>query len=131
MYHKLIYSILIIILLSSCSKKETIELNIPPGKEKSFEIYKESISENLNNGKLKEIQIAYSKETNSSYVQDLIIKNEGLVVDSLKNEGVIMICGSVNMQKEVIDVLSEISINKLKNPLSEYENMEQIKMDCY
>ena len=42
-----------------------------------------------------------------------------------------MICGSVNMQKEVIDVLSEISINKLKNPLSEYENMEQIKMDCY
>lgn len=99
--------------------------------KESFEIYKESISENLNNGKLKKIQIAYSKETNSSYVQDLIIKNEGLVVDSLKNEGVIMICGSVNMQKEVIDVLSEISINKLKNPLSEYENMEQIKMDCY
>jgi len=43
MYHKLIYSILIIILLSSCSKKETIELNIPPGKEKSFEIYKEAV----------------------------------------------------------------------------------------
>jgi len=43
MYHKLIYPILIVILLSSCSKKEKIELNIPPGKEKSFEIYKEAV----------------------------------------------------------------------------------------
>jgi sulfite reductase (NADPH) flavoprotein alpha-component len=42
-----------------------------------------------------------------------------------------MICGSVNMQREVIDILAEISSDKLKTPLSEYENMEQIKMDCY
>ena len=42
MYQKLIYSCLIIFLIVSCSKKE-VELNIPPGKEKSFEIYKEGV----------------------------------------------------------------------------------------
>ena len=44
MYQKLIYSILIIFLIVSCSKEEP-ELNIPPNKEKSFEIYKEAINE--------------------------------------------------------------------------------------
>ena len=42
MYQKLIYSILIVFLITSCSKKE-LELNIPPDKEKSFEIYKEAV----------------------------------------------------------------------------------------
>ena len=42
MYQKLIYSCLIIFLIASCSKKE-VELNIPPGKEKSFEIYKQGV----------------------------------------------------------------------------------------
>ena len=42
MYQKFIYSFLIIFLVISCSKKEP-ELNIPPNKEKSFEIYKEAV----------------------------------------------------------------------------------------
>jgi len=99
--------------------------------EESFKIYNDLIEENLKNNKLKEVHLAYSKQSNSEYVQDLIIKNEKLIAESLKNEGVIMICGSVNMQREVIDILAEISSDKLKTPLSEYENMEQIKMDCY
>jgi len=42
MYQKLIYSILIVFLITSCSKKEP-ELNIPADKEKSFQIYKEAV----------------------------------------------------------------------------------------
>ena len=42
MYQKLICSILIIILITSCSKKE-IETNIPADKDRSIEIYKEAI----------------------------------------------------------------------------------------
>ena len=42
MYQKFIYSFLIIFLVISCSKKEP-ELNIPPNKEKSFEVYKEAV----------------------------------------------------------------------------------------
>jgi len=43
MYQKLIYSILIIFLISSCSKPEP-ELNIPPNKKESFNIYREAIA---------------------------------------------------------------------------------------
>jgi outer membrane protein assembly factor BamD len=42
MYQKFIYSFLIIFIVISCSKKEP-ELNIPPNKEKSFEVYKEAV----------------------------------------------------------------------------------------
>ena len=42
MYQKIIYFIIIILLIVSCSKKEP-ELNIPPDKNKSFEIYKEAV----------------------------------------------------------------------------------------
>ena len=48
MYQKLIYSFLIIFLVISCSKKAP-ELNIPAGKEKSFETYKEAV-EAMNKG---------------------------------------------------------------------------------
>ncbi len=48
MYQKLIYTFLIIFLITSCSKK-VVELNIPAEKERSFEIYKEAL-EAMNNG---------------------------------------------------------------------------------
>ena len=43
MYQKLIYSVLIIFLIFSCSKKEP-ELTAPADEEKSFETYKEAVS---------------------------------------------------------------------------------------
>ena len=48
MYQKLIYSFLIIFLITSCSKDEP-ELNIPADKERSIEIYKEAV-EAMNKG---------------------------------------------------------------------------------
>jgi len=42
MYQKLIFSLLIILLTISCSKKEP-DLNIPADKERSFEIYQEAL----------------------------------------------------------------------------------------
>ena len=48
MYRKIIYSFLIIILITSCSKEEP-EINIPASKEKSFEIYQEAVA-SMNEG---------------------------------------------------------------------------------
>ena len=48
MYQKLTLYILIIFLISSCSK-EQLELNIPPSKDESFKIYKEGV-EAMENG---------------------------------------------------------------------------------
>ena len=42
MYQRLIYSLLVIFLITSCSKEEP-ELNIPKTKDKSFDIYKEAV----------------------------------------------------------------------------------------
>ncbi len=42
MYQKLILSILIVFLITSCTK-EKLELNIPPSKDESFKIYKEAV----------------------------------------------------------------------------------------
>ena len=42
-----------------------------------------------------------------------------------------MICGSVAMQNQVLNVLETITRSKLSMPLSEFENREQLKMDCY
>ena len=44
MYQKLIYSCLVILLISSCAEKNNPEVNIPPAKEESFNIYKEAVS---------------------------------------------------------------------------------------
>ena len=44
MYQKIICFILVFFLIFSCSKKEEIELNIPPEKNRSFEIYREAVN---------------------------------------------------------------------------------------
>ena len=48
MLSKIISSLLLILLLASCSKKEP-EINIPADQDKSFEIYKEAV-EAMNRG---------------------------------------------------------------------------------
>jgi sulfite reductase (NADPH) flavoprotein alpha-component len=42
-----------------------------------------------------------------------------------------MLCGSLAMQNEVLDVLEEITSTYLNRPLSDFENQQQILMDCY
>ncbi len=42
-----------------------------------------------------------------------------------------MICGSVAMQREVLEVLEDIAQNILNKPLSDFEHNEQLKLDCY
>ena len=43
MYQKLIYPILIIFLITSCSKKEAILTSVPADEDRSFEIYREAV----------------------------------------------------------------------------------------
>ena len=42
-----------------------------------------------------------------------------------------MICGSLSMQHDVLDVLEEISSKNLNQSLSEFENNGQLLLDCY
>ncbi len=94
----------------------------------SLEIYNDFIKKE----QLSSFHTAYSQtQKEKIYVQDLITKEADLISNILKNDGVIMICGSIGMQKEVLRVLETISKTKLNLPLNTFEKKNQIKVDCY
>lgn len=94
----------------------------------SLELYKNFIKEE----QLSSFHRAYSQaQKDKIYVQDLLAKEINLISNVLENGGIIMICGSIGMQKEVLDVLETISKKKLNLPLCTFEQKNQIKIDCY
>jgi len=99
--------------------------------ESSFALYKEAIERNLENKKLKVLNVAYSREGQRHYVKDLLEKDQTLIADSLKNQGVIMLCGSLSMQNNVIALLEEICQKHLGKSISYYQSRSQVLMDCY
>lgn len=99
--------------------------------EKSFGLYKNSIKEYSNKGHLKKMHLAFSQQGEKKYVQDLIKRDATFFAETLKNKGVIMICGSLAMQNDVLQSLNEISISTLNKELSFFESNKQVKTDCY
>lgn len=98
----------------------------------SFTDYKKIIDYALVSKKLSGINIAYSQEYNEKiYVQDLISEMHEFIAEKLKSGAVFMICGSVSMQNQVLDVFEHIAGKTLNTTLSEFKHKEQLKMDCY
>lgn len=114
------------------SKKVEAELIWGGRNEASFGLYQDIINENRNRGHLSTFTPAYSRtQAEKVYVQNLVEKNPQQIVDLLKAKGVIMICGSISMQKEVTATLDIICRKANNRPLSYYQNRGQLKMDCY
>lgn len=100
--------------------------------KQSLQLYKNTIDGSLNNKSLASFNMALSKETNDKvYVQDVVAKQQDLIAKVLSNNGVIMICGSIAMQNQVLDVLNKITTNTLQQPLSVFEQNNQLLTDCY
>lgn len=97
----------------------------------SFELYKELISEHLNQKKLCRLDIAYSREGEKQYVKDLLAKDAAFAGEVLQQGGVIMICGSLAMQQNVMELLDLICLERLNNSSRFYQDKGQILMDCY
>lgn len=98
----------------------------------SFDLYKKEIEEHLKSGKLQSLHLALSQEqTDKIYVQHLLKRDGKKVAEILKNKGVIMICGSIVMQKDVTQTLEAICNQHLQKPLSYYQNKGSVLMDCY
>jgi sulfite reductase (NADPH) flavoprotein alpha-component len=87
--------------------------------------YRQFVADAMHDGKLMCFQIAFSREENRQYVMDLIQQDGEYFADLLKNKGVIMICGSLNMQKDVEKVIADIAS---KNGIVDYE--DRILTDC-
>ncbi|MFC4210416.1 PepSY domain-containing protein [Pedobacter lithocola] len=97
----------------------------------SFEPFKEFLNVKLRESKLNKLNVAYSRAEAKQYVSHLIATNADLVVQNLLSGGVIMICGSLSMQKDILVILDEICASQTEHPLSFYQSRNQILMDCY
>ncbi|MDQ6479412.1 PepSY domain-containing protein [Dyadobacter sp. LHD-138] len=99
--------------------------------QKSFSVYRQALDNNLEENKLGGLQVAYSREGEKQYVKDLLFRDEAFVADVLAKEGVVMLCGSLSMQKDVVNLLENICQNHLKRSVSYYQSRSQVVMDCY
>ncbi len=89
------------------------------------------IAENIQQGKLKNYHVAYSQTGNKEYVYTLIAHDAAFFAQLLSSGGVIMLCGSLSMQKDVLKVLEIIAADKTRKTLDFYKEKGQILTDCY
>lgn len=80
---------------------------------------------------LDNFHVALSREAEQIYVMDLIKRDTVFFVNLLKDGGVIMICGSLAMQKDVEVILDELCSDNGMQNLADYKEKGQILTDCY
>lgn len=86
----------------------------------------------IENQKLTTFKTALSREEdNGRYVQDLVSEHEVLFVNTIKHDGIIMICGSIAMQNLVLQKIEDIILPSIGQTLLELKINGQLKMDCY
>ncbi|MEX6690570.1 PepSY domain-containing protein [Danxiaibacter flavus] len=97
----------------------------------SFGLYKESLENNQQEKKLAGLHVAYSREGKKQYVKDLLVRDAEFIAKVLADNGVLMLCGSLAMQHDVIAFLDELCKAKNGKSISFYQSHEQVLMDCY
>lgn len=93
--------------------------------------YKKFTSEMIEKKQLHSFHLALSREANQFYVMDLIKRDANFFTDLLQQGGVIMICGSLAMQKDVESILDGLCLAKKTKSISEYKENGQVLTDCY
>ncbi|MVM31749.1 FAD-binding oxidoreductase [Spirosoma sp. HMF4905] len=97
----------------------------------SFAVYQDFLEKSRSAQKLTNLHIAYSREGEKQYVSNLLAQDADFIASTLLMKGVLMICGSLAMQKDVIELLETICQTKLGKSVSVYQSHSQILMDCY
>ncbi|MFV8337211.1 PepSY domain-containing protein [Flavobacterium sp. RSP29] len=93
--------------------------------------YEKFAAEMIQKHHLKSFHVALSREANHHYVMDLIKRDAGFFMDLLSQGGVIMICGSLAMQKDVEFALDELCIERTTMRIADYKTNGQVLTDCY
>lgn len=97
----------------------------------SFAIYQELLEAGQSAGKLTSLHVTFSREGDKQYVSNLLTRDAELLANVLSMKGVLMLCGSLAMQKDVLTLLETICTQELNQPLSHYQSHGQVLMDCY
>jgi sulfite reductase (NADPH) flavoprotein alpha-component len=112
------------------NKKVRIHLFWGGRTTKSLALYTKYIEAALENKTLSSFQTAYSQEQ-KKYVQELLENQTTLIANLLKKDGVMLICGSLNMQFAVEKVLGIIASQELNTSIEVLKEKKQIRTDCY
>ncbi|MFV8375364.1 PepSY domain-containing protein [Flavobacterium sp. LB1P71] len=93
--------------------------------------YEKFAAEMIQKQHLKSFHVALSREANHHYVMDLIKRDADFFIDLLTQGGVIMICGSLAMQKDVESVLDALCLTRATMGIADYKANGQVLTDCY
>lgn len=97
----------------------------------SFTVFEDFLEGCEKDGKLNRLELALSREGEKQYVSHLIERDAGFFAKTLAEKGVLMLCGSLSMQKDVISLLDTICQKENGQSVSYYQSHGQILMDCY
>ena len=119
--------------LGMMEENSTSKLNLIWGgrQDSSFGLYKPFVDKSIENGLMEKYELALSRTGEKQYVQDVLAQKSDEVSKALDSGSVFMICGSMNMQNAVLEVLDEITNSKLNQPLSFFQDNGQLLKDCY
>ncbi|WP_051941762.1 PepSY domain-containing protein [Maribacter forsetii] len=102
------------------------------GREKaSMEIYNSVLEKEASNHKNLQVFTSFSREGEKQYVQEAVLAQKDLVLKTINLGGTIMICGSLAMQHDVLDVLERILQGNKTISFEAFEKSGQLKTDCY
>ncbi|MFV8359238.1 PepSY domain-containing protein [Flavobacterium sp. LS1P3] len=115
------------------NKKKT-EIHLYCGFRKATETvlgYEKFAAEMIQKQHLKSFNVALSREANHDYVMDLIKRDADFFIDLLTQGDVVMICGSLAMQKDVEAVLDALCIDETGKGIADYKANGQVLTDSY
>ncbi len=118
-------------MISSNHKRAAIHLYAGFRSYQSFSIHEEELSLYERQGRLANRRIAFSREGGRQYVTNLIREDATLFIQALTNGSVIMLCGSLSMEKDVLALLDELCATHQIKSVKHYQSKGQIISDCY
>ncbi len=93
--------------------------------------YKKFASDSIQKQQLQSFHLALSREADHCYVMDLIKRDADFFMNILIKGGVVMICGSIAMQKDVELALDKICLARTTTGITAYKANGQVLTDCY
>ncbi|WP_346237635.1 PepSY domain-containing protein [Niabella insulamsoli] len=118
-------------MIAENKKKIPIDLYCGFRRRSSFALYQAFLDEQMNKERLRKLHLVLSREEEQEYVSHRLLTHKSGVVQALQNGAVIMICGSLSMQNDVLKVLETISREAGAGSCEQLMESERILTDCY
>ncbi|MEP2278175.1 MAG: oxidoreductase, partial [Maribacter sp.] len=119
--------------LGMISEKTTQHISLFWGgrQKASIELYNSILEKEVLNRENIKVFSSFSREGEKQYIQDVVFEQKDLMLQTINQGGTIMICGSLAMQHDVLDVIEKLLEGNASISFEAFEQSEQLKTDCY